>query len=146
LLVILLAGGAMRFYQAGVVPPGLYQDEAYNGLDALNILAGWHPIYFPANNGREPFYMYAAAAGGAVFGRAPLAERFPAAVVGTLLIAATFALGEALYNPRVGVFAAAATAFTFWPLALSHIGLRAGSLPLAAALSLAAAARGWRAP
>jgi hypothetical protein len=38
------------------------------------------------------------------------------------------------------------TAFTFWPLALSHIGLRAGSLPLAAALSLAAATWGWRAP
>ena len=92
LLALIVVGGALRFYQVGAVPPGLYQDEAYNGLDALNILAGSHPIYFPANNGREPFYMYATAAGMAAFGRTPLAIRFPAAVVGTLLIAATFAL------------------------------------------------------
>lgn len=146
LLALVAIGGALRFYQVGAVPPGLYQDEAYNGLDALDILAGSHPIYFPANNGREPFYMYAAAAGVAVFGRTPLALRFPAAVVGTLLIAATFALGRALYNPRIGLFAAAGLAITFWPLALSRIGLRAGSLPLFSALSLASAAWAWRLP
>jgi hypothetical protein len=82
LLAIMVLGGALRFYQVGAVPPGLYQDEAYNGLDALNILAGSHPIYFPANNGREPFYMYAAAASVGEFGRTPLALRFPSAVVG----------------------------------------------------------------
>jgi len=146
LLAILVLGGLLRFYQVGAIPPGLYQDEAYNGLDALDILAGSHPIYFPANNGREPFYMYLAAAGVAAFGRTPLALRFPAALVGTLLIAATFALGLALYNQRVGLFAAAGVAITFWPLALSRIGLRAGSLPLFSALSLAAAAWGWRLP
>ncbi len=146
LLLILVVGGLLRFYQVGSIPPGLYQDEAYNGLDALNILAGSHPIYFPANNGREPFYMYLAAAGVAAFGRTPLGLRFPAAVVGTLLIAATFALGRALYNHRVGLFAAAGVAITFWPVALSRIGLRAGSLPLFSALSLACAAWGWRLP
>jgi 4-amino-4-deoxy-L-arabinose transferase-like glycosyltransferase len=146
LLAIVALGGLLRFYQVGTMPPGLYQDEAYNGLDALNILAGSHPLYFPANNGREPFFIYLQAAGVAVFGRTPLALRFPAAVVGTLLIAATFALAAALYNARIGLFAAAGVAITFWPVALSHIGLRAGSLPLFSALSLAAAAWGWRAP
>jgi 4-amino-4-deoxy-L-arabinose transferase-like glycosyltransferase len=146
LLVILALGGLLRFFQVGSVPPGLYQDEAYNGLDALNVLAGSHPIYFPANNGREPFFIYSVAAGVAAFGRTPLAIRFPAAAVGTLLIAATFSLGRALYNPKVGLFAAAGVAFTFWPLALSRIGLRAGSLPLFSALSLACAAWGWRLP
>lgn len=146
LLIIVVAGAVLRFYQVGPVPPGLYQDEAYNGLDALNVLAGSHPIYFPANNGREPFYIYAVAAGVAAFGRTPLSIRFPAAVVGSLLIAATFTLGRALYNPRVGLFAAAGVAFSFWPLVLSRIGLRAGSLPLFTALSLACAAWGWRLP
>ena len=146
LLAIVALGGLLRFYQVGAVPPGLYQDEAYNGLDTLDILAGSHPLYFPANNGREPFFIYLQAAGVAVLGRTPLALRFPAAVVGTLLIAATFALAAALYNARIGLFAAAGVAITFWPVALSHIGLRAGSLPLFSALSLAAAAWGWRAP
>jgi len=146
LLAIMLVGGALRFYRVGSVPPGLYQDEAYDGLDALDILAGSHPVYFPANNGREPLYMYAAAAGVAAFGRTPLAERLPAAMFGTLLIAATYAMARALYSQRVGLFAAAGVAITFWPLALSHIGLRAGSLPLFSALSLASAAWGWRLP
>ena len=140
------AGRRTAFLPGGRLPPGLYQDEAYNGLDTLNILAGSHPIYFPANNGREPFFIYLQAAGVAVFGRTALALRFPAALIGTLLIAATFALGRALYNARIGLFAAAGVAITFWPVALSHIGLRAGSLPLFSALSLASAAWGWRQP
>ena len=146
LLAIVALGGVLRFYQLGAVPTGLYQDEAYNGLDALDVLAGSHPLYFPANNGREPFYIYLVAAGVAAFGRTPLAVRLPAAMVGTLLIAATFAMGRALRNRRVGLFAATAIAITFWPLALSRIGLRAGSLPLFSALSLASAAWGWRQP
>ena len=146
LLLIIAAGGVLRFYQLGTTPPGLYQDEAYDGLDALDILAGSHPIYFSANNGREPFYIYLVAGSVAAFGRTPFAERLPAAVVGTLLIPATYLLGSALYSRRVGLFAAAGVAFTFWPLALSRIGLRAGSEPLFTALSLASAAWGWRLP
>ncbi len=145
LAVIVLAGLALRFYRLGDVPGGLYQDEAYNGLDALDVLAGSHPLYFPANNGREPLYIYLVAASVGVLGRTPLAVRLPAAVLGTLTIPATFALGSALFTRRVGLLAAAACAATFWPVALSRIGLRAGGLPLFMAFSLACAAYGWRA-
>jgi hypothetical protein len=146
LLLIFAAGGVLRFYGLGTVPPGLYQDEAYNGLDALNVIGGSRPIYFSANNGREPFYIYLVAVSVAAFGRTPFAERLPAAMVGTLLIPATYLLGRALFWRRVGLFAAAGVAFTFWSLALSRIGLRAGSEPLFTALSLASTAWGWRLP
>jgi 4-amino-4-deoxy-L-arabinose transferase-like glycosyltransferase len=144
LALIVLAGLGLRFYQLGALPPGLYQDEAYNGLDALTVLDGARPIFFPANNGREPFYIYMVAAGVAALGRTPLAVRLPAAIVGGLTILAAYALGRSLYHPRLGLLAAAVTALTFWPVALSRIGLRAGSLPLFLALGLACAAAGWR--
>ena len=57
LLAVGLAA-ALRFYRLGEWPPGPYRDEAYNALDALDVLRGQHALFLPANNGREPFYIY----------------------------------------------------------------------------------------
>ncbi|MBI3361350.1 MAG: glycosyltransferase family 39 protein [Chloroflexi bacterium] len=143
-VIILIVGAALRFYQIGAMPPGLYQDEAYNGLDALKVIGGARPLYFAANNGREPFYIYLVALGVAALGRTPAAVRLPAAILGALTIPAAYALGRALFSRRAGLLAAAITAGSFWALALSRIGLRAVALPLFTALSLACAASGWR--
>lgn len=144
LLVIVVLGGCLRFYQLDRLPPGLYTDEAFYALDALDVQAGARPIYFPANNGREPLFIYLLAASVTAFGRTPLAVRFPAAVLGTLDIVAAYALGRALFGRRVGLMAAALTAGCLWALALSRIGLRATTLPPLAALMLACAAYGWQ--
>lgn len=141
LIIALAAGAGLRFWKLGALPPGLYQDEAYNGLDALGVIAGERPLYFAANNGREPVYIYLAAIGVGLFGRTPLGVRLPAAVLGTLTIPAAYALGRALFGRRIGLLAAVVLAFSFWPLALSRVGFRAVSLPLGLAL---AAAAGWR--
>jgi len=53
---------ALRFFALGEIPPGLYHDEAFNGLDALRVLAGHWPVYFAANRGREPLFIYLIAA------------------------------------------------------------------------------------
>ncbi len=144
LLLATALGAALRLYAVGALPPGLYQDEAYNGLDALDVLQGAHPVYFTANNGREPFYIYLTALSVGALGRTPAAVRLPAAFVGILTVPATYALGRALFGPRAGRLAAAVCAITFWPVVLSRIGLRAGTLPLLTGLSLACAALGWR--
>jgi 4-amino-4-deoxy-L-arabinose transferase-like glycosyltransferase len=143
---LLLLGAFLRFHQLGQAPPGLYQDEAWNGLDALGLLSGAAAprVYFEANNGREPVFIYMVTASVAAFGRTAFALRLPSAFIGLLTVAATFALGRALFDRRVGLLAAAVASAAFWPLALSRIGLRAGLLPLVTALSLACAAHGWR--
>ncbi|MGH2524291.1 MAG: glycosyltransferase family 39 protein, partial [Anaerolineales bacterium] len=105
---------------------------------------GAHALYFPANNGREPLFIYLVALSVGAFGRTPFAERLPAALVGALTVPAAYALGRALFNQRVGLMGAALVAFTFWPIALSRIGFRAGTLPLVATLSLVCAIYGWR--
>ena len=144
LLIVLVIGAGLRFHGLGKLPPGLYQDEAYNGLDALEVIGGARPLYFPANNGREPLFIYLVAASVGVLGRTPFAVRWPAAVIGVLTLPATYMLGRVLLGKRVGLMALAVAAFTFWPLALSRIGFRVVALPLLTALSLACAAAGWR--
>jgi 4-amino-4-deoxy-L-arabinose transferase-like glycosyltransferase len=128
---LLLAVGlaaALRFYRLGEWPPGPYRDEAYNALDALSVLRGQHALFFPANNGREPFYIYLVALSIALFGPTTLALRLPAAVVGALTTLPVWLLGRAWFGRAAGLLAAVLWAITLWPVHLGRIGLRAGLL------------------
>ncbi len=136
LLAIITVGALLRLVGLGEQPPGLYHDEAYYGLDALRVLAGEHPVFFEANNGREPLFIYLVAASVGLLGRTPVAVRLVAALVGTLTILATFWLGRALFSARVGLLGAAVTALTVWTVNLSRVGFRAVTMPLVLALCL----------
>ena len=135
-LLIMLVAAVLRFYALGELPPGLYRDEAYNGLDALRILDGAAPIFFEANNGREPLFIYLIAGAVALLGQTPVAIRIIAALLGTLTIPASYLLFRALYNQNVALLGAATLAITVWPIHLSRIGFRAVALPLFTALAL----------
>lgn len=74
-LAVILAAAALRFAGLGRTPPGLYRDEAFYGLDAVNVLRGQHALYFPANNGREPMFVYLVALSLDLLGRSPFAVR-----------------------------------------------------------------------
>ncbi|HHN94065.1 MAG TPA: phospholipid carrier-dependent glycosyltransferase, partial [Anaerolineae bacterium] len=141
MVAVLLLAAALRLAEFGRLPPGLYHDEAYHGLDAATVLAGDRPLYFPANNGREPLFIYLVAGAVGVLGRSPFALRLPALFAGLLTVAATGALGNALFSRRVGVLAAAVLAVTLWHVHLSRIGFRAVLLPLFTALTLWQGAR-----
>lgn len=145
-LTLLMLGALLRFWAIGQIPPGLYHDEAYNALDALAVLNGETPLplYFPANNGREPLFIYLVTASVAVFGRSPLAVRLPAAFAGWLTLAAAYDLGRVLWGKRAGRWTLAVLAVTFWHVHLSRVGFRAVLLPLFTALWLAQAARALR--
>jgi len=128
----------------GQVPPGLYHDEAYNGLDALRVLAGHWPVYFAANHGREPLYIYLAAIPLALLGRTPAALRLAAAITGTLTIPLTALLARSWFGRRVGLLAGAVLAVTMWHVHLSRVAFRAVTLPLCVALALWVGTRAWR--
>jgi 4-amino-4-deoxy-L-arabinose transferase-like glycosyltransferase len=124
LLLALIIALILRFYRLGQVPPGLYRDEAFNGLDALKVLQGEHAFFFPSNNGREPLYIYLTALAVALFGQTAFAVRLAAAVVGTLTTIPVYLLGKSWFGWRVGLLAAWIWAITLWPVHLSRIGLR----------------------
>lgn len=136
LLCLLLVSAGLRLWRIGEAPGGLYRDEAYNGLDALNVLAGRHALYFPANNGREPVYIYLTAASVAIFGRTALAVRLPSALIGVLTTLSVAGLARAWFGRRVGWLAGWLWAVTLWPMHLGRIGFRATLLPLALSLAV----------
>lgn len=72
---ITVLAAVLRLVAIDHLPPGLYHDEAFNGLDTLSVLRGQTPIFFPANNGREPLFIYLLAIAVAVLGRTPGALR-----------------------------------------------------------------------
>jgi 4-amino-4-deoxy-L-arabinose transferase-like glycosyltransferase len=119
---ILLVAVFMRFWQLDSLPPGLYHDEAYNGLDALSLLnsetfpifyEGWElyaedahrdrpveetqdPIFFEGNFGREPLHIYLMALSIAIFGPTPFAIRAVPAAAGVLAVLTTFLAADIL--------------------------------------------------
>ncbi|MGD2145607.1 MAG: glycosyltransferase family 39 protein [Anaerolineae bacterium] len=132
---------ALRILLLSDLPPGLYHDEAFNGLDAVSLLQGKHAVFFPANQGREPFFIYLVAATVGALGRSPGAVRLAAAVCGALTVPATYAMARVWFNRRVALLSAATLATMFWHVHLSRIGFRAVALPLMSALMLFAG--GW---
>ncbi len=143
-LVLMLIAAVLRFYELGAWPPGLYHDEAYNGLDALRVLAGDRPLYFAANHGREPLFIYLVSLSVGWLGRSVYAARLPATLIGILLIPAAYFMARELFGRRVGLLTAALTTITLWPLHLSLIGFRAGSLPLFIALTIGLGVHAYR--
>lgn len=128
LAAILLLATLLRFWQLGDLPPGLYHDEAYNGLDALaltqgqtfpNFYEGWElyaadahanrppaetrfPIFFEGNYGREPLHIYLMALSIKLFGAGPFALRAVPAAAGVLAVFTTFLAAQALVHNRPG--------------------------------------------
>ena len=145
-LGLLLLGAGLRLWRPGQVPPGLYHDEAENGIDALAVLEGRPQLYFEANNGREPLFIYLVTLGVAVLGRTPLAIRLPAFFVGFLTLAATYDMARTLWGQRAGRWVLAVLSVTLWHVHLSRVGFRAVLLPLFTALCFSQVAKAIRTP
>ena len=135
-VVIVALASALRLWAIDRLPPGLYADEAANGIDALRVLAGHYPIFFTGNQGREPLAIYAQAVAIWLVGPTPLALRLPAVAFGILTVAATYATFRALFGERVGLLGSFFLAASFWHLELSRLGFRTASLPLFATLAV----------
>ncbi len=143
-LLVVIAAFALRLVAVDSLPPGLYHDEAYYGIDATGVLAGDRHLYFPANNGREPLFIYLVAGMIGILGPTPAAVRLVSVFAGTAGTAAAFAMATGLYGRRVGLLTAALFAVAPWPVILGRVGFRVGLLPLVLALAVAATTRGAR--
>ncbi len=154
MLFILLLAAFFRFWKLDDLPPGLYHDEAYNGLDALSLIQGkifpqfyegWElyaadahadrtpqqtrfPIFFEGNYGREPLHIYQMALSIAILGATPFAVRAVPAVAGVLAVLTTFLAARALVKRRsflLPMVAAFTMAILYPAVHFSRFGIRA---------------------
>ena len=157
--IIVLVASFFRLWLLDHIPPGLFGDEATDGLDALDVLAGRGAVFFPANFGREGLHMWLVAGMFRLLGVTPLALRLPSAIAGILTAVATYWLGRELVRAgaqgRRGagesshklaswlpLIAALYLATSYWHVHFSRFGIRGVFTPLFGALAFAAF---WRA-
>lgn len=151
-LLIALVAIALRVYAIDQLPPGLFGDEAVEGLDALDVLAGNFHIWFHAHLGREPLYVYLTALSYALFGVTPLATRLPALIAGLLTIPAAFVFvcewAAGIFSreraTRLALLTSALLAISFWHVQMTRNAHRDTLLPLVEAIGYALLWRAFR--
>ena len=146
----------------------MFWDEATDGLDALDVLAGRGAIFFPANFGREGLHIWLVAGMFRLIGVAPLALRLPSALAGILTALATYWLGREMIRywvlgigdcrrepvapertetpvsnpqyliPLLPLLAALYLAASYWHIHFSRFGIRGVFTPFCGALAFAA--------
>jgi 4-amino-4-deoxy-L-arabinose transferase-like glycosyltransferase len=125
LLLLLLIAAFFRFYRIDQFPPGLQFDEAYYLFDTLRLVQGQFSLFFTANNGREPLYMYLSTVGVALFGPQELGMRVVSAFIGTITVGLTFGFVRTLFHStRVAALTAFFAAISIWHIFNSRSGQR----------------------
>ncbi|MDP2728022.1 MAG: glycosyltransferase family 39 protein [Dehalococcoidia bacterium] len=150
-LAVALVAFAARVNLIFDEPPSLTGDEAANLTDISHILQGrGFPLYFEANNGREPLFIYMQVPLVALLGQPPYALRLTSALVGIVTVVLTYRLAKDLFgqwaHPAAGwvpLVVAFLLASSFWHVTLSRIGLRAIALPMLAVATFILFWRGY---
>lgn len=139
LFAIVALGFFLRFVNIENTPPGVYPDEAVNGIDAVNAInSGHYEMFYTANNGREGLFMNLVALCFKLFGISVMSLILPAILCGTLTILGTYLLTKELFTnyfstdrkERIALIAGYLVAVSYWAINFSRISFRANMLPL----------------
>lgn len=151
LILLALFGAALfvRTYGLHTFPPGLYNDEAANGVDAVAVIDGARPVFFPRNTGREPLFIYLQAGLIALVGQTPFALRLAAALLGALTVPAAYlmvrtAFADTRHVRSLSLWTALFLTVGYWHVSLSRIAFRAIALPFYATATFALFWWSWR--
>lgn len=140
LILIVLLGFLLRFYQLGSNPASLNIDEVSIGYNAYSILKTGKdefnkpfPLAFRSyDDYKPPLYIYLTVPSVAVFGLTDFAVRLPAALMGTLAIVTTYlAVGELFrYQKKLALLAAFFLAILPWHLQFTRTAFEVGAMAL----------------
>lgn len=132
---------ALRLFKLGEVPPGFQFDEAFNAIDAQQVLEGNRPLFLPANAGREVIYTYLQAAVVTIYGFftgsgtpvTPYTLRLTSAIGGITLIPLIYTILRRGLRKNARLIAsgvAVAQAVSMWHIHFSHFGIRVVWMPV----------------
>ncbi len=135
-LIIIIAGGLLRFYDLGGIPPGLNIDESSMGMNALSLSETGRdrygkelPVLFRSfGSFQAPLYTYLSVMPISVFGPNIFSIRFVSAFFGVLAIASTFLIVLNFKEEKKVLIALLAAAFLViapWAVFFSRIATEA---------------------
>jgi hypothetical protein len=151
-ILVTLVAFLTHLHRLGDLWPVPYFDPAFNGLDALRIIRrGITPIFFPANGGREPLFLYLQALALQRLGVNSFALRLPGALAGALTVPILFGLARTLLADEDGplpawvpAWASLGLALSIWSVSQTRHGTRAALLPLLSVGMMWLFVVGWR--
>jgi 4-amino-4-deoxy-L-arabinose transferase-like glycosyltransferase len=120
-----------RTYRFGDFPPGLWYDEAVNGVEALTILHN-HTIvlWSESNDGRATLFLYLLAGAIKLFGTSEAALRVVPVAAGMGAVVAFYFLARRLLTREAALAAAALFAVSRWAVTFSRIAWEASLVPV----------------
>lgn len=148
LVLAIVFAALLRFWQLGLGPPGLNQDEAANAWNAYCLLKTgvdqvgqpWPVFYTRAlGENRSTLFIYLLIPFQALFGLNPLSTRLLAPVCGVMCIPLLYYVGTKWFDRRVGLVAAAALAVHPWHIQHSRWGHESSIVPFLVLLPIATA-------
>lgn len=127
LVCILLIATIFRFLNLASTPPGVFQDEAVNTMDALN-RAG--QVFYQANNGREGLFMNLIALSFKLLGPSVFSLRLVSALIGVLTVLGVYLFAKQLFKKDfIALLSSFFCAVSFWHVNFSRISFRVILLP-----------------
>lgn len=119
-----------RLWKINSAPPGLYPDEAVNGMNAAAAMeTGEYKVFYPDNFGREGLYINIIAFNYKVFGVSIWSLRMVSAIFGILTVLGLFLLAKELFDDRTALMASFLLAISFWHVNFSRIAFRGIMVP-----------------
>ena len=128
IILLLLIAFSLRMLNISEMPPGLSGDEGINGSDALSINIQNLPLFFPANYGREPFYIYSLALAFKIIGVSTFTLRWVTVIYSIVGMVTTYIFVKRLWNVKIALYALSLISVSFWSVFISRVGLRAITL------------------
>ena len=132
MLGVLVLALILRMNNLGNVPPGLWFDEAQNGVVGRNLLApgAFHYTFIQDFTQMGALYFYFDGLMVKIFGNEIWVVRFLPALAGSLIAPMLYLLGSRMYGWRVGLAAAGFVAVSSWNITFSRFGM--ASMPTVA--------------
>lgn len=127
----------LRIWQVWDFPPGLWYDEVFYGLDAIDILENDHFQVWSADiNGRPMLFMYILAGIFKVFGVSEMTMRSLPIAIGVVTVGAFYLLARQLLGQVPALMATFLLAVSRWQITFSRITWEASMMPLMVILSM----------
>lgn len=143
-LAVILAVGAALFSRLDHLPDAMTSDHVEYVLDAYRVVSGEYDIYFGNNSGREPLFLYLAAAVSGWSHPTFLALKLVSAGAAFVSLPLLYLVGRQIEDHVTGIMAAGLGAVCTWQLVIGRLGFRVIFAALAAGLLLLFWARALR--
>lgn len=145
LVAILLIAVFFRFWQLNTAPPGLFPDEAANGLDIISMVDHHNfQVLYNTNGPREALFFYLQAIFVLTLGYTQLALRIAPAIIGVVSVFGTYLFVKQIWGKFAALVSSFLVATSVWHTTITRDGFRASMTPLMTIMCLYFYARGFK--